>query len=307
MGVYIDKEILSFYIDCGIISLGDVMSNTEVSLMNKILKQVHPYKIYFSESDKRWHTQVTDVTQPRGYRQIVRKKECDLQKYLLQFYNIKNTTVYTFESLYNEFMEYKKATQKKGTINMYIKAYNKFYEGDDIATQDLSTLDTTSLKVWLCNNINKYKMNYKAYNQMSVVLNQMYKYAIEKGYLEKNPFNAINARSLGLYNTKKKKSSQKAYTKTEAKSITQIAFEDFSNNPHSTALAILLAFQTGMRVGEIVVLKWSDIDYEDNTITVQRMENHYQESSEDNKSLGKCRYEIIEGNTKGIFGERIVD
>jgi integrase len=135
----------------------------------------------------------------------------------------------------------------------------------------------------------------------------MYKYAIEKGYLEKNPFNAINARSLGLYNTKKKKSSQKAYTKTEAKSITQIAFEDFSNNPHSTALAILLAFQTGMRVGEIVVLKWSDIDYEDNTITVQRMENHYQESSEDNKSLGKCRYEIIEGNTKGIFGERIVD
>ncbi len=62
-----------------------------------------------------------------------------------------------------------------------------------------------------------------------------------------------------------------------------------------------------MRVCEIVVLKHSDIDYESKTIIVQRMENQYQEVSDDNKSFGKCRYEVIEGNTKGRFGERTVD
>lgn len=300
-----DNNILQPYLECGIICLGDLVSATEADIMNKILKSIHPYKIYFSERDGRWHTQVQDITQPRGYRQIARKKECDIQKYLLQFYNVKKS--YTLENLYQEFMEYKKATQKQGTINMYVKAYQKYYENDSIATMDLSKIDAVTLKIWLCNNINMHKLNYKSYNQMTVVLNQLYKYAMEKGYLDRNPFDAINTKSLGLYNMRKKKSQQKAYTKNEASDISKIAFEDFQQNPHSTALAVLLAFQTGMRVGEIVVLKWSDLDLNSKTITVSRMETYYQEISEDNKSLGKCIYEVIEGNTKGIFGERIVD
>lgn len=302
-----ENAILQSYINHGIITLSDVMSDSEDVIMNKILKQVHPYKIYFSTSDQRWHTQVKDSTTVRGYRQIARKKEVELQRYLLKFYNIKCKQTYTFDSLYQEFMEYKRATQKMGTINMYVKAYNKYYADDPIIKKDLAKIDSISLKIWLCGNINKYKMNYKAYNQMTVVLNQMYKYAIEKGYLEKNPFDAINTRGLGLYNSKKKKSKQKAYSKNEAKDITQIAFDDFKNNPHCTPLAILLTFFTGMRVGEIVALKHSDIDYVSKTVTVQRMENYFQEVSDDNKSFGKCKYEIIEGNTKGIFGDRIVD
>lgn len=305
--IKVDNKLLQPFLDCGIITTGDLISATEADIMNKILKEVHHYKIYFSESDGRWHTQVQDMTQPRGYRQIVRKKECDLKKYLLQFYGIKGTNIYTLENLYQEFMEYKKATQKQGTINMYVKAYQKYYENDSIATMDLSKIDAVTLKIWLCNNINKYKLNYKAYNQMSVVFNQLYKFAIEKGYLDKNPFDAINTKSLGLYNMRKKKSQQKAYTKNEVRDISKIAFEDFQQNPHSTALAVLLAFQSGMRVGEIVVLKWTDVDLSNKTITVSRMETYYQEISEDNKSLGKCVYEVIEGNTKGIFGERIVD
>lgn len=301
------NDMLQSYISRGIIALSDVMSDSEDIIMNKILRQVHPYKIYFSESDQRWHTQVDDLTTVRGYRQIVRKKEVDIQNYLLKFYHINNKEIYTFDNLYQEFMEYKRATQKMGTLNMYVKAYNKYYANDPIIKKDLSKIDAATLKIWLCNNIKKYKMNYKTYGQMSVVFNQMYKYALEKGYLERNPFDAINTRSLGLYNTRKKNSKQKAFNKNEVKDITQIAFQDFQSNPHCTPLAILLAFLTGMRVGEIVVLKHSDIDYDSKTVTVQRMENYFQEVNDDNKTFGKCKYEVIEGNTKGIFGERIVD
>ena len=41
------QKSLFFYIDLGIISLSDVVSLTEDTLMNKILKQVHPYNIFF--------------------------------------------------------------------------------------------------------------------------------------------------------------------------------------------------------------------------------------------------------------------
>ena len=43
-----------------IITLDDVLNLTKEALMNKILKQVHPYSVYYSESDMRWHTYLKD-------------------------------------------------------------------------------------------------------------------------------------------------------------------------------------------------------------------------------------------------------
>jgi len=296
-----------YYIDNDIITLSDVSTSTENELMNKILKQVHPYKIYQSTSDNRWHTRIKDEKSIRGYREIAKNKEADLLKYLMEHYGIKSNKKFTFESIYDEFMEFKKATQKPGTINMYIKAYQRYYKDDEICKKDLSKIDSIELRIWLCKNIEKYKLSYKPYQQMTVVFNQLYKYAIEKGYVEKNPFDKINTKALGLYNSRKKKSNQKAYTKEEAIAVSKIAYEDFISDPHCTPIAVLLTFQTGMRVGEVVALKWEDIDFESKTIYVRRMENQYQENNSDNRSTGKCCYEIIEGNTKGVFGERIVD
>ena len=54
----------------------------------------------------------------------------------------------------------------------------------------------------------------------------------------------------------------------------------FEENPVITDdLAILLLFQTGMRIGELVALKWSDI--EGNYIHVQRMERKESVINED--------------------------
>ena len=50
-------ELFEFYIDLGIIVLSDVVSSTEETIMNKILKQVHPYEIYYSEYENRWSMQ----------------------------------------------------------------------------------------------------------------------------------------------------------------------------------------------------------------------------------------------------------
>jgi integrase len=51
---------------------------------------------------------------------------------------------------------------------------------------------------------------------------------------------------------------------------------------------LAIAFYTGMRSGEIIALKKSDIDFKSNTITVQRTRSHHGESSP------KTRYSIRE-------------
>ena len=277
--------------------------------MNKILKQVHPYSVFYSESDDRWHTTIADPTKVSGRKLIARKKKGDLEKFLLEHYHLQLNTeqVYTFESLWIEFMQYKAATQSQSTIDAYIKSFKRFYKDDPIIKEDLSMISVPTLKMWLQKIVDKFKLNFKAYNKFSVVFNQMYKYALEMGYLEKNPFDGIVVRNLGLYNTPKKLSKNRVFSRQETKDINKIAFEDFANKPYCVPLAVLLCFQTGTRIGEIVALKWSDIDYQSKTIKIARFERFQQDYTDDFKTLTTCQHIIVDFDTKGEYGERLVD
>lgn len=303
------SEIYQSYINHGTITLDDVLSLSEDTLMNKILKQVHPYSVFYSESDDRWHTTIADPTKVSGRKLIARKKKGDLEKFLLEHYHLQLNTeqVYTFESLWIEFMQYKAATQSQSTIDAYIKSFKRFYKDDPIIKEDLSMISVPTLKMWLQKIVDKFKLNFKAYNKFSVVFNQMYKYALEMGYLEKNPFDGIVVRNLGLYNTPKKLSKNRVFSRQETKDINKIAFEDFANKPYCVPLAVLLCFQTGTRIGEIVALKWSDIDYQSKTIKIARFERFQQDYTDDFKTLTTCQHIIVDFDTKGEYGERLVD
>lgn len=301
--------ILQQAIESGMITLSDVVSLSEDALMNKLLQQIHPYSVFYSESDNRWHTTIADPTKVSGRKPIARKKKGDLEKFLLEHYHLQlNTeTVYTFDNLYVEFMKYKEATQSKSTVDAYIKAYKRFYADDHIIMADISKIAVPILKMWLQQVIDKYKLDYKAYSKFSVVFNQLYKYAVQMGYIEYNPFDGIIVRDLGLYNSTKKKGKHKVFSRKETTDINEIAFDDFARKPYCVPLAVLFTFQTGLRIGEVVALKWSDIDYEEKTIKVCRFERVQQNYTDDFKTLTDCQHIIVDFDTKGDYGERIVD
>lgn len=302
-------ELFEFYIALDIIVLSDVVSSTEETIMNKILKQVHPYEIYYSEYENRWSTYIKDDSQLSGRKRVVRKQKGALEKFLLEHYRLQLNMVktYTFENLYVEFMQYKNATTSKSNVDAYIKSYKRFYKDDPIIHEDLSKIAVPTLRVWLETKIRQHKLNYKAYNKMAVVFNQLYKYAIQMEYIEKNPFDRIDVRSLGLYNTPKKNSKDKVFSKSETKDINKVAFDDFTDKPNCVPLAVLLTFQTGLRISEIVALKWEDVDLETKTLRVCRFERVQQDFTEDFETLTNCEHVIIECDTKGDFGERLVD
>ena len=62
-------------------------------------------------------------------------------------------------------------------------------------------------------------------------------------------------------------------------SFEQEAWNDFSDTSCTTPLAILLVYQTGLRLVSLA-LKWSDV--KGNYLHVQRMEVRHQERREDN-------------------------
>ena len=69
--------------------------------------------------------------------------------------------------------------------------------------------------------------------------------------------------------------------------------------------AIELDFFTGLRVGELCALKWSDIDLAAKEFRVRRTLQRVQKKTSDIKSKGK-RTQIVEGATKTKKGNRVI-
>ena len=81
------------------------------------------------------------------------------------------------------------------------------------------------------------------------------------------------------------------------------ALQDFAESGYTACLGIILCFQLGARLGEMVAIKWSDIEEEKpNHIHIQRMERkvHAQQPDGTWKCLG---YEVV-NHTKSEAGDR---
>ena len=80
--------------------------------------------------------------------------------------------------------------------------------------------------------------------------------ALDDGLIRKNPCAKIRLRNDDVH-------EQRVLTRKEQEHVQQIAIKE-EETP------VLLGLSTGMRLGEICALKWSDINWEENTVSVRR-------------------------------------
>ncbi len=88
------------------------------------------------------------------------------------------------------------------------------------------------------------------------LLSSAMRYALDEGVIRKNPCRKIHIQH-------REDGEQRVLSRSEQEKLRQTA--DGSRDLHA-----LLSLYTGMRLGEICALKWTDIDWEQGTITVRR-------------------------------------
>ncbi|WP_207695300.1 site-specific integrase [Enterococcus sp. DIV0212c] len=112
--------------------------------------------------------------------------------------------------------------------------------------------------------------------------------AEKKGYINQNP-------CIGSTLPKTKIKTVQALTMKEQRKLELVAFQTKTCSP------IILALYSGMRIGEISGLKWSDIDFDQETIHVQRTVYRISKSTGD-----KTKTQLIEGSPKTESSRRII-
>ncbi|MFD2308117.1 tyrosine-type recombinase/integrase [Enterococcus termitis] len=117
------------------------------------------------------------------------------------------------------------------------------------------------------------------------VLKNALSQALKQGLIVKNP-------SLMIELPKLEKQRIKAFSRQQQKMIKEAALKE------KKYLPILIALETGMRIGEISALKWTDINFSEKTIHIQRTLQRLQ--------VGIGKTALVEGTPKTFQSERIL-
>lgn len=301
MTEYSPEEILGFLSRSGQINFNDVEKAMKDSMLKKVLQEKHPYKIFRSK-DGRWNTYVKDPAKPSGRKRIAKASLEILQEYLYDFYTgaiaKKWDDNVTLRQLYPKWLESKAKETDADTYPLRLKCtWKKFYENDPIVDIPLAELDLIMLKDWANTMIGEYKLTRKKYYNMSIIFRQALEYAVDAGIIEENLFSRVKINRGRFVPVHKKRGSTEVFSREDDEAFQKVAWDDFYNGRHTSQplipLAILFCFQTGLRVGEICSLRYSDISEDGDFIIVSSF-------------LRQTTKEIVD-HTKGAFGDREVE
>ena len=294
-----------FYIENDMITLSDVAScgSTEeaVKRQDEQLLATHMRKPS-QGADGIWKVWVYVEGRPR--KKVSCKTEEGLRQKVLDY--ICGCMTEEKTSLINrweEFCQYKAALVKGTTIDVYVKTYKKYYAADPFLRTPIDDIKVPQLQQWLAEHVKAGEMNKHSYSKFVAPFAEFCRWAKLMGYTKANPFDYIDTKKLGLKAEFKKASELKAFNQLEAEAIVTAAISDFNKKEDPVPLAIVLTFLTGMRAGEIVALKWQDI--EGGVLHVRRLERRIQTAAADFTTLEKHFYEVEE-HTKGTDGFRDV-
>ena len=277
--MHLTQEELQIAFESGIIDADTVRKHIEMNERQKYLK-MHEPKIWQS-TDGKWYTFVPDDTKEKGKKLVKRGTKEKLEDVIVAYY--KDTVeTQTIEKTYQEWIARKLLFYEieQQTVERYDVDFEKYFGA--CKDKNIKTVTEDFLELLILDNIKKYNLKAKAWSNMRTVLRGIFLYAKKKGYTKINISELLEGLDLSkkLFNHDKKSDENVIYTKSEIDTIVG----HIKNSKSLNDIAILFAIYTGMRVGEIVSLKWEDVS--ENFIHVNRTQIRYKDEN------GKTVHEV---------------
>lgn len=180
---------------------------------------------------------------------------------------IYNSSELTVDAWFNYWLEnIKGATIKPNTRNSYTTKYNQNIK-NTIGNMLISEVKTLHCQAVL-NSMSKECMS-STIRETRTLMSAFFEAALCNDIIKKNPINKNIKWRIG-----KDSKEQKPLTIQQQIDFLKIASKHSMYNQFSFVL------QTGLRVGELNGLKWSDIDFKNKTIIIQRNLQYYSKTKE---------------------------
>lgn len=192
----------------------------------------------------------------------------------------------TLNTLWEKYIS-NKTELKQSTKTNYKYMYDK-YVRDVLGNRNISTIKYSDMKAFFNDLINIRGFKPRSVEVLHTVLHPVFKSAVKDGYIRINPTDDIIAELKKSHDWDKK--TRHALTVEQ-----QAAFVDYTanNKMYCHWLPLLTCLLgTGCRIGEMLGLRWCDIDFKENLISINHNLVYRQQDS------GKCEFHITTTKTK---------
>ena len=190
---------------------------------------------------------------------------------------------WTLQDFAEEFFELQKTQIRPHTLERNIMHYNN-HIAPYFGKKELGNITPLEIERWQNQLLQKYK--HLTVQKFRSILFSIYDKALHNDLVLKNPLEKVTAPKV---QNNIKIEEINPFTEKELNQIIEHANGYMKN-------FIKLMAATGMRPGEIIALKWSDIDFEKRTIKVERT-----------RLRAKKGEDIVDGLTKTMSSNRFVD
>lgn len=252
-------EALRFALENGIINIDEVHSQYIMNKREKVLKK-HPFAITPpAGTNTRWQTYY--LTETGVKKQLRAQTKENLLDRLADIYfsnaHIENLTV---QNLFDEWLEWKTPfTNSNNTVMRYKQLYKKYVSNLPFNDMKVISVNTANLET-ICNLIIKDNdLTRKAWINLKSILNGMFNLAVRRQYIKSNPLDDITI-YIKYRQVNKKPSDTQTFDTDEIKKLFRYLDIMYLQTSDSSFMAVKMNFYLGLRVGELVALKWEDFD-----------------------------------------------
>ena len=228
------------------------------SAQKEQVKKLHPYAITPpAGGGGRWQTWYKESGGKR--RNVKAQTEDQLWDKLVPLYFPASPGGgLTFHRLYEEWLDYKQTlTGSPNTIKRHRQHYRRYFERSALHSRNICRLDVLLLETECNRIIREFNLSRKEWCNAKTILNGMFSYAVRKKYLGENPMSSVQI--LVKYRQVVRKTGKtETYNSDELEKLNEFLDQMYAETGDSACLAIKINFMLGLRVGELVALKWED-------------------------------------------------
>ena len=201
-----------------------------------------------------------------------------------------------FEKAYKDWVKAHVQEVKISTMSSY-RLHAKKHILPWFGKTDVSEIDKLKVREFVRSLQDECALSYKTTRDVLVVLKMVMNYAAEEMQLD------TPSRNWGvtIYHKEDEDTGRpKSYNKEEVAAITKYV----DGHPGTEALGIIIALYTGMRIGELCALRWSDVDLKEERVIHVRRTLYRLYLVEEDKQKGSTQ--IIEGTPKTKSSRRSI-
>lgn len=222
-------------------------------------------------ADKRWKVYVPDPSMSHGRRLICRQTREDLENAVILYFMqqeqqstvTSSMTVGDCWQLWYDFKRTHNRTLKTTTLQLFRSDKKKFFDGTAFAKREISTVRETDIEDYLVEQVERYHLTQTCTCRLAGYIRGVFFVAYRQRIIDSDPWDRVSLKEVvypTCYSPQCKPDEERILSDIQIRRIRQAVETHLNINPqYLPDYGILIALHTGMRVGELAALEWSDI------------------------------------------------